>query len=1512
MRKLLSIIFLLLPFVMSAQTQPPILQGSKLYKFKNGAAFDSAVFLPRRDTTNADASMIAPGMIQWRPADQSFYGRDSTGWRRLAAGGNVIDQIDTIPLVDSLEEYVGTANILLVTDPIRGGFFVKKANGSPDNILTWFSHDGDYWHRVYNPEDGILIDWGGADPTGTINSAPAFAAVVAKFNNICLRAGGRYLIDDSLTIANKTNFVLDGKGATIKESESFYTTLLIKKCNHFTLKNVNFDGPENYAYFLTDDPASTKQHVYVDSTDFFTGFHLFSQNKRGMITLSNCSNYSVDDLTQDGIFKNGIASNVLGTFGIRIVGYGFNEPINYWTGFANINNFKAKNTGAAILVGDNATYLSITNCSFDSTYNNGIYISSGLWCTVTGNVMRNVGGTGIKARGFGHTITNNVITNADLGIVLTGNTAESFYGQIPTKYNTNGYSETVSNNIIDTVSTRGIDIDFQDGLVTHNSIISNNQIRINTSTSDYLLKINTKGGTTITGNKIQGSLNTIASFFQYTAGDSTVQNIISNNTFRDCVGQAMQFQGLRRSQVTNNVFDSIGTTALVFTNSTDNTIMGNQYVRGAVINATNANSNARNFIALNTGTVTADNQTSILLYNFPNAQQNLTVAPMITGQIGISGVNIFASNGTATSANWVQLAIAARNINTTAPLSGGGNLTADRTISMTQANTSTNGWLSSTDWNTFNGRLPGSVVATVTELAAHSPAATGDSLILVTDSLRGGWFYWSTTSATDNGTKFGNWWRKCDEAQKLNVCWFGAKGDGVTDDSGPIEDAIAAAGTGWKVFFPARSFAAGKYYKTTRSITINKSGLKIIGEGEIRVNSTTIQATSGTFPLFTVAASEVSFWGVCLRGNGSFTILDPSGAGRWAQGATVSGIRVLGDSGANGDIKVNFCAFVYLDSALVFKARNADVTNSLFSQTKHPIVILDATTGEQRGFKIQNNWAHSPGDTIIDRAFVKCVDQNAFQIWIHNNQLDGQPNSMLADITADSAVQITANNVAMGRGGFLKLTGVTGAVVADNYFLGGSYLTRGDGILLTNTKNVKVSGNEIIQAANNGISLVNADNTTVTDNTVKDFSFPGKGNAGLYNGIILDANSTGNSVYLNQLVTQKTITYSTVISAGSVVTNHIGLNDQYLNTDFPSGRGMEFASTIKAPTVGFAAFGSNSEYDISVVGSELLFNHTGSATNLRLQSNGNVRTDFLFDNSLGISRIGAGNGNGYMTLTSNAGGAEGVYLQYSKAGTATNSLTVSSALANPLQRFGITADSLVIGNASVGSTSVATINGGLIWHAGNDGTGSGLDADLLDGQHASAFALADGTTTTYIRNQNGSDQTGNFRITGQGRMANAYLNSSNPLITLHDGVNTDGFIQMASGRVDINNNNSVTSISGSANIALGGTSASSKVTIAGSTAFPITTVTGSTTLNTTHYTVLVNNSGTVTMTLPAASGATGRIYVIKKISAASNDVNIPNVDARTITLTIQDSALTVQSDGTVWRAIGLFVNNIIP
>lgn len=52
-------------------------------------------------------------------------------------------------------------------------------------------------------------------------------------------------------------------------------------------------------------------------------------------------------------------------------------------------------------------------------------------------------------------------------------------------------------------------------------------------------------------------------------------------------------------------------------------------------------------------------------------------------------------------------------------------------------------------------------------------------------------------------------------------------------------------------------------------------------------------------------------------------------------------------------------------------------------------------------------------------------------------------------------------------------------------------------------------------------------------------------------------------------------------------------------------------------------------------------------------------------------------------------------------------------------------------------TPILTIGSGTVWHSGNDGSGSGLDADTVDGQHAAAFAAAAHTHTqtgTYTGN----------------------------------------------------------------------------------------------------------------------------------------------------------------------------------
>jgi hypothetical protein len=74
-----------------------------------------------------------------------------------------------------------------------------------------------------------------------------------------------------------------------------------------------------------------------------------------------------------------------------------------------------------------------------------------------------------------------------------------------------------------------------------------------------------------------------------------------------------------------------------------------------------------------------------------------------------------SQTGVLKSADWTTFnakVSTSRSISTTAPLSGGGDLSADRTLSIPQANGSTDGYLAQADWTTFNSKEPAITAAT--------------------------------------------------------------------------------------------------------------------------------------------------------------------------------------------------------------------------------------------------------------------------------------------------------------------------------------------------------------------------------------------------------------------------------------------------------------------------------------------------------------------------------------------------------------------------------------------------------------------------------------------------------------------------------------------------------------------------------------------------------------------------------------------------------------------------------
>ncbi len=72
------------------------------------------------------------------------------------------------------------------------------------------------------------------------------------------------------------------------------------------------------------------------------------------------------------------------------------------------------------------------------------------------------------------------------------------------------------------------------------------------------------------------------------------------------------------------------------------------------------------------------------------------------------------------------------------------------------------------------------------------------------------------------------------------------------------------------------------------------------------------------------------------------------------------------------------------------------------------------------------------------------------------------------------------------------------------------------------------------------------------------------------------------------------------------------------------------------------------------------------------------------------------------------------------------------------------------------------------------------------------------------------------------------------------------------------------------------------------------------------YTIIVDASAApVTITLPAATGATGQVLNIKKIDNANNVTvsSASSIDGGSLTISTQYGAYQVQSDGSTWHVL---------
>ncbi len=140
------------------------------------------------------------------------------------------------------------------------------------------------------------------------------------------------------------------------------------------------------------------------------------------------------------------------------------------------------------------------------------------------------------------------------------------------------------------------------------------------------------------------------------------------------------------------------------------------------------------------------------------------------------------------------------------------------------------------------------------------------------DAGGGTFYYSSSSSATDNGGTViqptagsGRWLRNY--SGPLNVRWFGAKGNGSTDDTTAIQNCAAlACATHATLYIP--SAGVSQYYKITAPITFT-SQLSIVGDDPTGSVIIGVGLSAGQYTFdFNLASAPNYFWSIeniCIR-----------------------------------------------------------------------------------------------------------------------------------------------------------------------------------------------------------------------------------------------------------------------------------------------------------------------------------------------------------------------------------------------------------------------------------------------------------------------------------------------------------------------------------------------------------------------------------------------------------------------------------------------------------------------
>lgn len=281
--------------------------------------------------------------------------------------------------------------------------------------------------------------------------------------------------------------------------------------------------------------------------------------------------------------------------------------------------------------------------------------------------------------------------------------------------------------------------------------------------------------------------------------------------------------------------------------------------------------------------------------------------------------------------------------------------------------------------------------------------------------------------------------KKLNGLNSTYVDWFGAVGNGITDDTKAIQTAIDALDSGGIVYF------SKAFYLVSSEIKIENSGITLQGAG--KANSIIVSSDSG-------------HWTIVLKNGSDYTTIRDI----WIKGAAID--ETTSQYGVGyADAATDVSSFVTIE-------------NCRFSHGNCGIV-----TGSGKYWRILNNTFDTLVGTIAGRGYGVLAAETSSHIIINSNHFIGSPGHgrHAAYLTVGCSYSVISNNLVddFAECAFVSRAtdtqpGVTGNIIRDNTINAGGTVTTAESAAVLiggNASYCAVINNTIIGFKNDGISL---------------------------------------------------------------------------------------------------------------------------------------------------------------------------------------------------------------------------------------------------------------------------------------------------------------------------------------------------------------------------------------------------------------------------------------------------------